>query len=99
MPSTRASLKRRQPEEPDSIAYEQLQTPERTPSPKRAKTTVTVLDDDVGKENIPPFNLTPVNSSPTNPTGGRAARALRRNATHSFITPPRIPTGTRSFSY
>ncbi|KAE9408497.1 P-loop containing nucleoside triphosphate hydrolase protein [Gymnopus androsaceus JB14] len=88
MVSTRGSLLgKRSQSENDSTLCDQLQTPE--PTPKRLKTTVTVLDGDQNKENIPPLNLTPVNDAQASPpTSSRAARALRRNATEPFITPP-----------
>ncbi|KAH9484956.1 Cell division control protein 6-like protein [Psilocybe cubensis] len=70
---------------PSVKACEQLQTPDRTPNPKRARTNGNVLDDDGNKENIPPLKVSPgsVDSSP------RAARALRRNATETAVTPTR----------
>ncbi|KAJ3732143.1 P-loop containing nucleoside triphosphate hydrolase protein [Lentinula guzmanii] len=66
---------------------EQLQTPGPSPNPKRAKATTTpVLDDDGNKENVPPLNATPVNTSPPS---SRAIRALRRSTTlERFVTPP-----------
>ncbi|KAF8902944.1 P-loop containing nucleoside triphosphate hydrolase protein [Gymnopilus junonius] len=65
-------------------ACEQLQTPDNTPNPKRARTTVSVLDGDGNKENIPPLKVTPINGD----TSPRAIRALRRTATE-VITPTR----------
>jgi len=58
----------------------QLQTPDRTPNPKRARTTL-LIDDDSNKENIPPFMTSPINADVT----PRSARALRRNATEMII--------------
>ncbi|PPQ90534.1 hypothetical protein CVT25_015848 [Psilocybe cyanescens] len=70
---------------PSVQVCEQLQTPDRTPNPKRARTNGSVLDDDGNKENIPPFKGSPgsVDSSP------RAIRALRRTVTEAVITPTR----------
>ncbi|KAI0743785.1 P-loop containing nucleoside triphosphate hydrolase protein [Daedaleopsis nitida] len=55
-----------------------LLTPDSTPNPKRAKTTGALVVGDHNKENIPPFNLEPVNSSPSSP---RVTRSLRRTNT------------------
>lgn len=73
---------------------EQLQTPDATPT-KRAKitSTLTPFDSNGNKENVPPLNLTPVNEPQASPLSSRAARALRRNATGAFITPPRVRGG------
>jgi len=68
-----------------STKSEQLQTPDRTPNPKRARTTL-LVDDDSNKENIPPFMTSPVSANVT----PRSARALRRNATE-VITPRSRP--------
>jgi len=68
-----------------STKSEQLQTPDRTPNPKRARTTL-LIDDDSNKENIPPFITSPVSANVT----PRSARALRRNATE-MITPRSRP--------
>ena len=43
---------------PNSL--EQLQTPDNTPNPKRAQTAAIVIDGDSNKENIPPFNISPI---------------------------------------
>ncbi|KAF5392291.1 hypothetical protein D9757_001457 [Collybiopsis confluens] len=68
----------------------QLQTPEATPRQKRVKTTPTVLDGSGNKENIPPFNTTPVGAESSPPMNARTARSLRRSSTvESFITPSR----------
>ena len=63
-----------------STKSEQLQTPDRTPNLKRARTTL-LIDDDSNKENIPPFMASPINVDVT----PRSARALRRNATEMII--------------
>ena len=63
---------------------DQLRTPDNSPNPKRPRTSVTVLDGDGNKENIPPLKLSPVNGD----TSPRAIRALRRTATE-VITPTR----------
>ncbi|KAJ3972826.1 P-loop containing nucleoside triphosphate hydrolase protein [Lentinula raphanica] len=79
--------KRSRQSEPDS---EQLQTPGPTPNAKRAKATTTtpILDSNGNKENVPPLNVTPVNSSSISPPSSRAIRALRRSATvERFHTP------------
>ncbi|KAJ7647053.1 P-loop containing nucleoside triphosphate hydrolase protein [Roridomyces roridus] len=55
----------------------QLQTPDNTPNPKRPRVSITALDGDGNKENVPPFNLEPV-ASPPSP---RLTRSLRRTAT------------------
>ena len=55
-----------------------LPTPDSTPNPKRAKTTVTLLDGDHNKENIPPFVLEAINASPSS---SRLTRSLRRTST------------------
>ncbi|KAF8812914.1 P-loop containing nucleoside triphosphate hydrolase protein [Phlegmacium glaucopus] len=70
---------------PANSFCEQLQTPDNTPSPKRARTTTVVVDGDSNKENIPPFNDSPINID----ISPRAVRALRRNATESVFTPTR----------
>ncbi|GBE81234.1 P-loop containing nucleoside triphosphate hydrolase protein [Sparassis crispa] len=63
-----------------------LPTPDSTPNPKRVRTTVTQLDGDSNKENIPPFVGQVVNPSP------RSIRSLRRTSTESISTPR--PRGT-----
>lgn len=69
---------------------EQLQTPDSTPNPKRARTTSSVEDGDANKENIPPFQL----GSVTVPTTPRSARAMRRHATSAeVVTPTRARPG------
>ncbi|KAF9482254.1 P-loop containing nucleoside triphosphate hydrolase protein [Pholiota conissans] len=69
---------------PAMQACEQLQTPDSTPNPKRARTTTSVEDGDGNKENIPPFKLTPIDAT----TSPRSARALRRTSTSSAIMTP-----------
>lgn len=92
--ATSLGKRSRQPDQEVS-SCEQLQTPEQTPNPKRAKTTLPVLDGDGNKENIAPLNVTPVNSAqnPSSsfspPMTSRAARALRRSTTEVLVTPPR----------
>jgi cell division control protein 6 len=68
---------------PANSFCEQLQTPDNTPNPKRARTATVVVDGDSNKENIPPFNIVLTDISP------RAVRALRRNATESDVAPTR----------
>lgn len=74
---------------PSAQVCEQLQTPDNTPTPKRARTTVDFTGDDSNKENIPPFNLTPISVAST----PRATRALRRAVTEATLTPPRTRPG------
>ncbi|KAK0205983.1 P-loop containing nucleoside triphosphate hydrolase protein [Desarmillaria ectypa] len=68
---------------------EQLQTPDPTPNPKRPKTTITILDGDGNKENIPPYLIRTVNGDSSPPISARAARALRRTSTEAAIASPR----------
>ncbi|KAK0498242.1 P-loop containing nucleoside triphosphate hydrolase protein [Armillaria luteobubalina] len=68
---------------------QQLQTPDTTPNPKRPKTTITILDGDDNKENIPPYLIRAVNGDSSSPISARAARALRRTSTEAGITSPR----------
>ena len=44
---------------------EQLQTPDSTPNPKRARTATIVVNGDSNKENIPPFDISPINVAAT----------------------------------
>lgn len=68
----------------------QLQTPDSTPNPKRARTSLTLIDGESNKENVPPFSPDLVNeSSPTSPSG---SRSLRRTTTE-IITPTRNRLG------
>ncbi|TFK20937.1 Cdc6B protein [Coprinopsis marcescibilis] len=93
MQSTRITrstvLGKRGHQEPDSSRpskpVEQLQTPESTPNPKRARTATVVVDGEGNKENIPPFRLEAFNAE-TSPVTARAARAIRRTSTE-VITP------------
>jgi cell division control protein 6 len=48
---------------PNSL--EQLHTPDNTPNPKRARTATVVVDGDSNKENIPPFNISPIHIAAT----------------------------------
>ncbi len=68
---------------------QQLQTPDPTPNPKRPKTTITILDGDGNKENIPPYLIRAVNGDSSSPISARAARALRRTSTEAGIASPR----------
>ncbi|KAK0453058.1 P-loop containing nucleoside triphosphate hydrolase protein [Armillaria borealis] len=68
---------------------QQLQTPDPTPNPKRPKTTITILDSDGNKENIPPYLIRAVNGDSSSPISARAARALRRTSTEAGIASPR----------
>ncbi|THV05128.1 P-loop containing nucleoside triphosphate hydrolase protein [Dendrothele bispora CBS 962.96] len=72
---------------------EQLQTPEPTPNPKRARTSSVVVDGSWNKENVPPFNLIPV-AGEISPVRSRLTRSLRRNTTEE-ITPPRAEDSLR----
>ena len=58
--------KRGHQDSPSSLC-EQLQTPDNTPNPKRARTATVVVDGDSNKENVPPFNIssTHVAATPT----------------------------------
>ncbi|KAJ2922488.1 hypothetical protein H1R20_g14606, partial [Candolleomyces eurysporus] len=77
---------------------QQLQTPEPTPNPKRAKTsTVTVLDGEGNKENIPPHRLEAVNADSL-PTPARATRALKRTVTQPVMTAAERPGPRRRAS-
>ncbi|SJL05287.1 uncharacterized protein ARMOST_08653 [Armillaria ostoyae] len=67
----------------------ELPSPDPTPSYKRPKTTVTLLDGDDNKENIPPYLIRAVNADASSPTSARATRALRRTTTEIEVTPPR----------
>ncbi|KAG7091080.1 hypothetical protein E1B28_010137 [Marasmius oreades] len=75
---------------------EQLQTPD-TPTHKRIRISSTVVDGDANKENVPPFNISPI-SPEMSALSPRMARSLRRSATESMVTPtrPRISSGRRS---
>lgn len=80
-----------QDEAPTPKGVQQLQTPEPTPNPKRAKTsTVTVLDGEGNKENIPPHRLEVVNADSL-PTSARATRALKRTVTQPVMTAAERP--------
>ncbi|KAK0506508.1 P-loop containing nucleoside triphosphate hydrolase protein [Armillaria luteobubalina] len=67
----------------------ELPSPDPTPSYKRPKTTVTVLDSDDNKENIPPYLIRVVNADASSPISARATRALKRTTTEIEVTPPR----------
>ena len=56
--------KRGHQDSPSSLC-EQLQTPDNTPNPKRARTATVVLDGDSNKENLPPFNISPIHVAAT----------------------------------
>ncbi|KAK7045549.1 AAA ATPase [Paramarasmius palmivorus] len=88
--------KRSHQSEASSSSCDQLQSPE-TPTHKRVRTSSTVVDGDANKENVPPFNISPVNGE-LSPTTGRATRSLRRNATEMLVTPtrPRISQARRA---
>lgn len=60
---------------------ESLPTPDATPNPKRMKLSMTVVDGDNNKENIPPRRVEPINSLTPTP------RALRRNSTEQLSSP------------
>ncbi|KAK0464184.1 P-loop containing nucleoside triphosphate hydrolase protein [Armillaria novae-zelandiae] len=66
-----------------------LPSPDPTPSHKRPKTTVAILDGDDNKENIPPYLIRAVNADAPSPISARATRALRRTTTEIEVTPPR----------
>lgn len=63
-----------------------LLTPDSTPSAKRARIASPIFDDGSNKENIPPFRLEVINSSPEHP---RTPRALRRTSTALDSSPSR----------
>ncbi|KAG7450722.1 P-loop containing nucleoside triphosphate hydrolase protein [Guyanagaster necrorhizus] len=67
----------------------ELPSPDPTPSYKRPKTTITVLDGDDNKENIPPCLIRAVNADAPSPISARATRALRRTTTEIEVTPSR----------
>ncbi|KAK0208035.1 P-loop containing nucleoside triphosphate hydrolase protein [Desarmillaria ectypa] len=67
----------------------ELPSPDPTPSYKRPKTMVTVLDGDDNKENIPPYRVRAVNTDAPSPISARVTRALRRTTTEVEVTPPR----------
>jgi cell division control protein 6 len=56
--------KRGHQDSPNSLC-EQLQTPDNTPNPKRARTATVVVDGDSNKENVPPFNISPLHIAAT----------------------------------
>ena len=56
--------KRGHQDSPNSLC-EQLQTPDNTPNPKRARTATVVVDGDSNKENVPPFNISPIHIAAT----------------------------------
>lgn len=93
-PVTRSSVLGKRPHnpEPSTPAHtdtkRQLQTPDNTPNPKRPRTSITALDGDGNKENVPPFNTEPI-ASPPSP---RATRSLRRTTT-SDGSPSRVRHG------
>ncbi|KAF8232203.1 P-loop containing nucleoside triphosphate hydrolase protein [Tricholoma matsutake] len=62
----------------------QLQTPDPTPNPKRIRTSITAIDGDSNKENVPPFSPESMTIDPLSP---RATRALRRMTTELITTP------------
>ncbi|KAF9522655.1 hypothetical protein CPB83DRAFT_871919 [Crepidotus variabilis] len=70
------------------VVCEQLLTPESTPNPKRARTSLTLEDDASNKENIPPSREGSIMGDITPP---RRTRSLRRTSTE-IITPSRIRT-------
>lgn len=68
---------------------DQLQTPDPTPNPKRARTSIGVVDGDSNKENVPPYTPELINVDAPSPRG---ARALRRTTTE-LTTPARARPG------
>ncbi|KAI8993789.1 P-loop containing nucleoside triphosphate hydrolase protein [Trametes punicea] len=72
-----------------------LPTPDSTPNPKRAKTTMTVLDGDHNKENIPPFVFRAINGSPSS---SRFTRSLRRTSTMVAGATSRSPSTPRRYA-
>ncbi|KAL0576301.1 AAA ATPase [Marasmius crinis-equi] len=95
---TRSSVlgKRSHQRDGSSSSCEQLHTPD-TPTNKRIRISTTVVDGDANKENIPPYNISPL-STDGSPVSPRATRSLRRNATETMITPtrPRIASMRRA---
>ncbi|KAH9892865.1 P-loop containing nucleoside triphosphate hydrolase protein [Cubamyces lactineus] len=71
-----------------------LPTPDSTPNPKRAKTSVTTVDGDHNKENIPPFILQAINGSPSS----RITRSLRRTSTMVAGSATRSPRTPRKYA-
>ncbi|KAF8629137.1 hypothetical protein AX17_005723 [Amanita inopinata Kibby_2008] len=66
----------------------QFPTPDNTPNPKRARTSLGYFDSDSNKENVPPLGLEGVGTD-SSPSSAGATRALRRTATE--ITTPSRP--------
>lgn len=64
-----------------------LPTPDSTPSPKRARTSLGYFDPDSNKENVPPLSVG-LRSPEASPTSTRSARSLRRTTTE-LTTPSR----------
>ncbi|KAJ7899034.1 P-loop containing nucleoside triphosphate hydrolase protein [Mycena leptocephala] len=87
-PVTRSSVLGKRPHNPDPSTpahidtKRQLQTPDNTPNPKRPRTSITALDGDGNKENVPPFNTDSIASPPS-------PRRLRRTTT-SDGSPSRV---------
>ncbi|TFK44215.1 P-loop containing nucleoside triphosphate hydrolase protein [Crucibulum laeve] len=95
--STRSSVlgKRAHQQDASSLSTatkscDQLQTPDSTPNPKRARTASSVVEGDCNKENVPPFNVEAIEID--SPSSARAVRVLRRNATEFLIATPTRPT-------
>ena len=63
---TRSSvLGKRGHQDSSNSLCEQLKTPDNTPNPKRTQTATVVVDGDSNKENVPPFNISPIHIAAT----------------------------------
>ncbi|KAG6334201.1 hypothetical protein ID866_4886 [Astraeus odoratus] len=67
----------------ESVSSQAMPTPELTPKAKRARLSLSLLDGDSNKENVPPFRTEPAATSPSSPS-----TSLRRTSTE-IITPSR----------
>ncbi|KAG6902101.1 hypothetical protein C0995_004281 [Termitomyces sp. Mi166 len=95
---TRSSVlgKRSHPQEPSlpAVCEQQLQTPDSTPNPKRARTVSDTVDGDANKENVPPSREV-VSMEISTPRSTRS----RRRTTTEVVTPVRSrPTTKRHAS-
>ncbi|KAI6044539.1 P-loop containing nucleoside triphosphate hydrolase protein [Pisolithus marmoratus] len=70
----------------DQACSQAMPTPELTPKTKRARVSLTLLDGDSNKENVPPFRTEGPTASPTSPPP-----SIRRTSTE-IITPSRAQT-------
>ena len=70
----------------------QLPTPDSTPSPKRARTSIDCYDGDSNKENVPPISSEAAGLD-TLPSSSRSVRPIRRTATE--LSSPSRPRSSK----